>query len=279
MCTTAYIKSVFDEIKTDNTSGSGALLKKLIDRLSGYNNVTSAWTKKESEEIYGLFTVFRNDMSDFAVITHFCNFMIDCIRKKKVQDSDTFLQFVKRYSDDWKDVNDRIAENFIAKVSLKGKTVLLHSHSSAVISLFEKLREDAINIIQTESRPVYEGRLQAKRLAGQGYKVRLVTDTGFTPLFDDIDYAILGADRIYNDFFINKTGSYAIALLCREKAVPLYVLADSRKILNIDLPAGYKEKPRPAGDVWSSPPSGITPINYYFEAVPVDLTTRLITEK
>jgi translation initiation factor eIF-2B subunit delta len=121
--------------------------------------------------------------------------------------------------------------------------------------------------------------LQAKRLAGQGYKIRLVTDTGFTTLLDDIDYAILGADRIYNDFFINKAGSYAIALLCREKTVPLYVLADSRKILNIDLPAGYIEKPRPAGDVWSSPPSGITPINYYFEAVPVDLITRLITEK
>jgi translation initiation factor 2B subunit (eIF-2B alpha/beta/delta family) len=207
--------------------------------------------------------------------------MIDCILGKKVKDSTAFLKTVKRYSDDWKDVNDRIVGNFIAKVSLKGKTVLLHSHSSAIISLFEKVREDAgnINIIQTESRPVYEGRLQAKRLAGQGYKVRLVTDTGFTPLLDDIDYAILGADRIYNDFFINKTGSYAIALLCREKAVPLYVLADSRKILNIDLPAGYKEKMRPAGEVWNSPPSGITPINYYFEAVPVDLITRLITEK
>jgi len=281
MCTAAYIKSVFEEIKTDNTSGSGALLKKLIDRLSGCNNVPSAWSENESAEIYGLFTVFRDDMSDFAVITHFCNFMIDCIRKKKVKDSDTFLQFVKRYSDDWKDVNDRIAGNFIAKVNLKGKTVLLHSQSSAVISLFEKVREDAgnINIIQTESRPVYEGRLQAKRLAGPGYKVRLVTDTGFTPLFDDIDYAILGADRIYNDFFINKAGSYAIALLCREKSVPLYVLADSRKILNTNLPAGYKEEMRPAGEVWGSPPSGITPVNYYFEAVPVDLITRLISEK
>ena len=98
-------------------------------------------------------------------------------------------------------------------------------------------------------------------------------------MLDDIDYAILGADRIYNDFFINKAGSYAIALLCREKSVPLYVLADSRKILNTNLPAGYKEKMRPAREIWGTPPSGITPVNYYFEAVPVDLITRLITEK
>ncbi len=281
MCSPRDIKSIFEEIKRDNLSGSGTLLQKLTEKLGICTSSNRSYSPDEAKNILNLFNAFSEEMADFAVISHFCDHISAQIGKESLKSTQELHQVIKRYSDNWADVNKRVANNFISTVNIKNKTVLLHSQSSTVITLFERLKEktSGINIIQTESRPMYEGRQQAEKLAGMGFPVKLVTDTGFSPLITNIDIAILGADRIYNDAFINKAGSYAIALLCREHNIPLYILADSRKFIDRPSSGSHPEKEKPREEVWSAPPPGVTPVNLYFEAVPRYLVTKFSTEK
>ncbi len=280
MCQVEDLKIIFTEIKSDNYSGSGNLLGNLISDILECSDPEQGASDITVPETIQLFSTFRDEMNDFAVITHFCDRIIENLKNSPEVMPD-LKRLITEYNKKWNNVNDRIADNFINNINISGKTVLLHSQSSAIISLFKKLKERAheIDIIQTESRPVLEGRKQAEENAQMGFRVRIVTDTGFTPLLDEIDMAILGADRIYEDVFINKTGSYAIALLCREKNIPVYVLADSRKFLKSAISETQPEKPRPAGEIWNDPPQNISPVNYYFEAVPINLATVIFTEK
>ena len=281
MCSPKDIKVIFDEVKKDNLSGSGSLLQKLTEKLTACTSLKRTYSPDEAKNIQNLFNSFSEEMADFAVISHFCNHVSAQISKGSLKSTQGLHEVIKRYSEKWADINTRVANNFISTVDIKNKTVLLHSQSSAVITLFDRLKEktSGINIIQTESRPMYEGRQQAEKLAGMGFPVKLVTDTGFSPLITNIDIAILGADRIYNDAFINKAGSYAIALLCREHNIPLYILADSRKFIDRPSSGSHPEKEKPREEVWSAPPPGVTPVNLYLEPIPRSLVTKFITEK
>jgi translation initiation factor 2B subunit (eIF-2B alpha/beta/delta family) len=281
MCSTKDIKTILNTIRKDNLSGSGALLAGLLSGLSECTQKPGTYTAEELTLLPELFGQFKSDMADFAVISHFCDFILNSFKAESIQSSNDLQNIIERYRKDWQGVNSRIADVFMRNVDIKGKTVLLHSQSSTIISLFEKLKNisESVNIIQTESRPMYEGRLQAEKLAALGFNVKLVTDTGFTPLLDNIDLSILGADRIYSNVLINKTGSYAIGLLCRKKNIPVYVLADSRKFIRTDKSATETLKTKPGSEIWSNSPRGITPVNHYFEQVPLDVITKVITEK
>ena len=281
MCTSHDIKNILDDIKKDNLSGSGTLLQKLIGQIEKCAGANTAYSQNEAQNILHLFLSFCEEMSDFAVVSHFCNYVTALLRTQSVKDYYSLKFFTTEYSEKWYDVNERVADTFIQSINTSNKTILLHSQSSTVITLFDKLKTSAekIKIIQTESRPMYEGRQQAHKIASMGYSVRIVTDTGFTPLLPDIDIALLGADKIYSDKFVNKSGSYAIALLCKEHNIPLYVLADSRKFINKQFSSSHPENENPSKEVWNDPPPGVTPVNYYFEAVPVDLVNIFFTEK
>ena len=280
MCDMDEIKRVLDEVRSDNISGSGTLLQELTTGLLTLCTEEQDTPEISSQELLHLFASFRNEMNDFAVVSHFCNYIIENIEKENAE-LPNLKSVISKYIEKWRDINDRVTEAFLNSVDIRSKTVLLHSQSSTIISLFKKFKEISHEtvIIQTESRPVLEGRKQAEELAQMGFHVNIVTDTGFTPLLDKIDMAILGADRIYKDHFINKTGSYAIALLCREKNIPVYVLADSRKYLKSVYTDTKPEKLRTAGEVWNDPPESISPVNYYFETVPIKLVSEFFSEK
>ena len=126
------------------------------------------------------------------------------------------------------------------------------------------------------------GKIQAQFLAGLGYNVTLITDASVALYADMIDMILLGSDAIYKEFFVNKTGSHLIALVSQEFGIPLYVLADSRKIWNkqdlTSLSQTISEDPKPPGEIWTDPPDGINPENYYFETIPNKWVDLFITE-
>ena len=169
-------------------------------------------------------------------------------------------------------------------LDMSQKTILTHSQSSAVKEVFRLFpgNRKKIRIIQTESRPAYEGRLQAILLSKLGYEITLVTDVGFTRHLDEVNMILLGADSVYRDYFVNKAGSYALCLSGKNAGIPVYVLADSRKFWSILPPqrqeAGYIEAGKPPGEVWEDPPDGIQVENLYFERTPSAWVDGFITE-
>ncbi|NPA37177.1 MAG: hypothetical protein GXO47_10055 [Chlorobi bacterium] len=274
------ISRILNDIKSDNTSGSGDLLSVLINKLLAYSNEIRDYSSDDIQNIKVAIKEFKNKMSDFAIISHFCNYLTNNLNDYKKK-SFSFPDLINQYKTIWKYVNETAADNFINSININGKNILLHSHSSAVITLFKKLKNKNknITIVQTEGRPAYEGRLQARKLASYGYKVNIVTDIGFSPIISEIDMALFGADKIYDDYIINKTGSHAIALICRENEIPVYVIADSRKFMKTVLSGNYSQPVRDPDEIWKEPPAKVIPVNYYFEPLPVKLITGIFTEK
>ena len=273
-----------DKIKEDHYSGSAEILQQYIDLLKHQYKKGDLRSSIDKNFIIKNLEQLKKNHPTYFLVQHFVNEAILVIRTGKTEWDTNLFNFLKEYELTWKDVNKLIATQTESSFQLIHKTILLHSNSSALKSLMKFNRPDAakIRIIQTESRPQTEGRVQAKYLAELGYHVTLITDASVALYADMIDMILLGADAIYKDFFVNKTGSHLIALVSQEFGVPLYVLADSRKIWNkqdhSSLSQTISEELKPASEIWNNPPEGINPENYYFETIPNKWVDLFITE-
>ncbi|MFA8449648.1 MAG: hypothetical protein ACEPOW_03020 [Bacteroidales bacterium] len=276
------LKSILDSIKQDQLSGSIVLLQKLID---GFKDLSSAWDDIKDLNTYQIISIlseFQSDMSDFIVMNHFLNEIID--RIKRSGDIVDLGRWCSHYEYEWKDIADRMAGNFLETVELSKKNVLLHSNSGTIHSIFNQLKDKdlSINLIQTESRPNNEGVLQAEQLAAMGYPIRLTIDASTHQVMDEVDLIILGADSIYQDYFINKIGSYPIVSAARQFQVPVFVIADSRKFWTSVPATSVRKWNGPVNynpeEVYSGSVKGIEVINHYFESIPNRYVTAFITE-
>jgi methylthioribose-1-phosphate isomerase len=164
-----------------------------------------------------------------------------------------------------------------------GYSVFLHSQSASVQEFFRLLRKkmniEDLQIYQTESHPLLEGRQQALLLRDMGYRVTLLNEAAASLVIGYCDVVFLGADTVYPASFLNKIGSYPISLLAREVEASVMVLADSRKFLVSSEDRNDCIVEGPSGEIWSGAPEGIKVKNYYFETVPAELVTAFITEK
>jgi translation initiation factor 2B subunit (eIF-2B alpha/beta/delta family) len=271
------------QVFNDNQSGSVAVLQQLTRSILSFL-VSEQDNQKCREVLTNRLPVIQKSLGHFAVVNHFLKYLEEKIYTfgDLEKDMETLFDSVKNYDDFWKDANRKVAEVAFENLDCEGKTILLHSNSSVVTSFFRKLAEKGVNVrvIQTESRPVNEGRYQAQILAGLGFSVDFIVDAAMGFMIPEVDLAITGADQIHKNYLVNKIGTHALGLLCREAKVPLYVLADSRKIASKPgNPETLRRIFRPSADVWNVMNERIHPVNYYFEPADSSLFTSIITEK
>jgi translation initiation factor 2B subunit (eIF-2B alpha/beta/delta family) len=93
--------------------------------------------------------------------------------------------------------------------------------------------------------------------------------------------AILGADLILEDRFLNKSGSFPIALMFEHAGLPVYLLADERKLFQEDdistdiLRRIENESNKPLSDFGIALDKRLTIHNHYFEYTPLSLVNQL----
>lgn len=159
--------------------------------------------------------------------------------------------------------------------------ILLHCHSSSVVSLLKLAKQRGINfeVFNTETRPLYQGRKTAKELAKAGIKVNHFVDSAFGAVMPEIDYVIVGCDVINSEVsVVNKIGTYPISVVAKRENVPFYVVSsllkfDPRTRYNI----GFVEQ-RGLEEVWKKPPKGISILNPAFDVTPRSNINAFITE-
>ncbi len=273
-------ESIF-QIVNDKHSGSVAILQQLIRSIILYlidedDFEISVKTIKER------LPTIRKYLGHFMVVCHFINYLDEKIKSidKTIFSQDDLFDCVKKYNIRWKNVNKKIAENAVKLLDTNGKTILLHSNSSAITMFFKEIKnkKEDVKIIQTEARPEFEGRYQASSLADLGFQVDFIVDSAIGLFIPAIDFVIVGADKILKDVFINKIGTYPLALLCREFNKPLYVFADSRKFTQDNEDYKINELAKSPKDIWNTNHPKIKPLNFYFEAIPNNLVSAFITE-
>ena len=119
--------------------------------------------------------------------------------------------------------------------------------------------------------------MQAEYLSRLGSNIKFIHESAVAKFIDKIDFAVFGTDLIAADKFLNKTGTFLISLLFNHYNKPVYVISDSRKIVNTQklsekIKSGLlTEREKPIKELWENPPKNVKPINYYFEFTPNNL--------
>lgn len=155
----------------------------------------------------------------------------------------------------------------LAKIVPEGACLLLHSFSSMVVKALPFLKRQGCRLVVTESRPGFEGRVLAVLASQKGLSVRLITDASIFAMLKDVHMVLMGADAILSDGgAINKMGSGAIACCAHALGVPVYILAERRKIVPAEEAPPLEQGT--TSEVWDAPPPGVMVANDTFERIP-----------
>jgi methylthioribose-1-phosphate isomerase len=180
-----------------------------------------------------------------------------------------------------------------------GKTVLTHCNAGALATAgygtaLGVIRSAVsagkkIDVLADETRPFLQGaRLTAWELQHDGIPVKLITDNmaGFFLHSGRVGCVVVGADRIAaNGDVANKIGTYSVAVLAKENAVPFYVAAPI-STLDLKLASGAEIPIERRADsevthVFGVPvaPENIEVENPAFDVTPARYVTAIITER
>ncbi|MBN2015955.1 hypothetical protein JW766_03920 [Candidatus Dojkabacteria bacterium] len=172
----------------------------------------------------------------------------------------------------------------------KEDVILTHCHSSSAITIIKNVAQlktiegKSLKVVATETRPLYQGRKTAKELFEAGLDVTQIVDSACASFITEDKYlpvgaVIVGCDELLKDgSFINKVGTFAIALAAHEGVDEFYVATTLLKLGLESHPKKVGIEERESSEVWDKAPKGLKIINPAFEQVDSKYVTGYITE-
>ncbi|MCX6784834.1 MAG: hypothetical protein NTV81_02770 [Candidatus Komeilibacteria bacterium] len=185
-------------------------------------------------------------------------------------------------------VIDQKIVHFGLQLISSGSTILTHCHSGTVEKILLKAHQQKkFSVVNTETRPLFQGHITAMHLTQAGVPVTMIVDSAapsFLANLNDfqnnqikIDQVIIGADALlYDGSAINKIGSYGIALAAWANHIPVYVAAS---LLKLDADNQIVIERRSTKEIWQHPSVNLDLINPAFDVIPAKYLTGLICER
>ncbi|MEA2071646.1 MAG: hypothetical protein U9O98_10205 [Asgard group archaeon] len=277
---TKKFEKKYEEIKKDNTHGAGYLVEKTLQALKEENE-RKKLTKKEWEKLLGKFEKIHQGITALQTI-------ITKIKKETEQQKEvtkkTIKESIEKAEKEIRKKKKKTIEKTAEEIS-KQKKIMTLSASTTIYKALEKIPEkerENITIYMLESRPMFEGKTQAEKIAGLGYKTRLIADAAMGYFANEVHAMIVGADTLYTDgAIVNKIGSLPLALVAKYYEKP-YIVATTT------LKEKEKTEKKPRKEIREKPPEEILKEtkkdqlearNIYFDYIPKELITKIITEK
>jgi ribose 1,5-bisphosphate isomerase len=180
-----------------------------------------------------------------------------------------------------------VSKECIAEIGAKrirdGMVVFTHCHSSTVTHILRKAKEQGkkFEVICTETRPVFQGRITAKELLSLDIKTTFIVDSAARSFMRNVDLVIVGADAITAEGnVINKIGTGTIALLAQEARKPFYVVAELLKFDPATVCGDYAQiEERAPNEVWKNPPEKLVIRNPAFDVTKRDFIHGVVCEE
>lgn len=269
-------KNLFNEVLKNNTSGSVALLNQMKGKLRDYlNSSASPDPKIVTKDLKQA----AKELKDFAVIIHFSYHFLKHAQTNPSVNS--LLKFLDQYENQWS--LDSLIQDFNREISLKDKTVLLHSNSGTIQKVLTQYEgsKSGLRIIQTYSSPSGEGLIQGGELSAKGFDLVLIHENNVWNRAETIDFFLFGADRMEKERFMNKAGTAQLCLVAHHIEQPVYVVADPRKMVNkefydfLDIKISDELPENAPPELMSKTLPGITVRNQNFEWIPFELVTKI----
>lgn len=115
-----------------------------------------------------------------------------------------------------------------------GDVILTHCNSSTAVNVITKAHSEGkrFKVYATESRPWGQGFITVTELAKSGVDITLIIDSAVTSVMGQVTKIFVGADTITprGDLY-NKIGTAQIATVASTMGKPVYVCAETYKIL------------------------------------------------
>ncbi|MHA1215478.1 MAG: translation initiation factor eIF-2B [Candidatus Hodarchaeales archaeon] len=166
-----------------------------------------------------------------------------------------------------------------------GSVVFTHCHSSITVGIFlEAARQGKeFDVINTETRPLFQGRKTARRLIENNIRVTHIVDSAMRWAMNKFKphMIFLGADAItVEGVTLNKIGSRLCALASEEEHVPLYICTSLLKYDQATSIGRLSEiEMRNPFEIWGENiPPGIKILNPAFETIDRRNISAYITE-
>jgi translation initiation factor 2B subunit (eIF-2B alpha/beta/delta family) len=252
------ISKQLESLMADNVHGASYLCRNIIDLFS---KASIELRKSDYRKLVGLLGGWRLPMGN----------LLNVMAKIEYREGDLNTDILADLSIILADLEQALIKTIekAAAEIMKYDSVVTISNSGTVaesIRAAGKLGWKG-TLLVGESRPALEGREFAASLCkSQGdYKIIYGADNEIMSRVSTAGAVFVGADLISDSFFINKTGTAAMALLISEFR-KMFVIADLSKYYQIaieDLPI----ENHPAREIWPKHPARLEIINHYFEMV------------
>lgn len=184
-------------------------------------------------------------------------------------------------------VNLKRSKEEIANIGSKrihsSSKILTHCHSSTVSHMLKRAKREgkSFEVICTESRPVFQGRITAKEMLDAGIKTTLIVDSAVRFVMNEVDLVVVGADAITSEGnVINKIGTSVVALAASEARTPFYVVSELLKFDPLTIYGDYEKiEERSFREIWEEPPQGLMIRNPAFDVTRRDFIHGIICEE
>ena len=166
-----------------------------------------------------------------------------------------------------------------------GSRVFTHCHSSITVGIFLEASKQGkdFEVINTETRPLFQGRKTAKRLLENNIRVTHIVDSAMRWAMNVFKphMVFMGADAItVEGVALNKIGSRLCALASEEEHIPLYICTSLLKYDQATSIGRLSEiEMRAPFEIWDEDiPPGIRVLNPAFETIDRNNISAYITE-
>jgi len=200
------------------------------------------------------------------------------VRNEAKKAAEDFLGMMKRAA-------DLTIKNGRTIIKVKDDDILTHCHSWLVEQILIKAKKNKKNfkVYNTETRPLFQGRITSKKLLQAKIPTTMVADSSAGFLISHysgkdlmMDKIILGADALLPDgSVINKIGSFSIGSIAHQEKVPLYI---ATTLLKFYPKSWIKIERRSPKEIWQNAPKDLKIINFAFDCIPIKYITGIICE-
>lgn len=177
----------------------------------------------------------------------------------------------------------RVAADALRPTGRDGLHVITCSFSGTVLAcLLAMSPRDRLRVSCADGRPALEGRRLAAALAAEGIRVDVFSDAAIGEALrktrGEQRVVLVGSDAVTPAFFLNKCGTGMLAVAAERHGVPVYAVATRDKCLDERAARLLRIVDHDPAEIWNDAPGGVRVRNRYFEQVPIDGLSALITE-
>ena len=188
----------------------------------------------------------------------------------------------KEFLEDLQASYNKIAEYGSKRVH-SSQRIFTHCHSSTVTSILKRAKDEGkdFEVLCTESRPLFQGRITAGELLEYGIKTTMIVDSASRYFMKTVDFVLIGADAITSEGnVVNKIGTSMVALAAYEARIPFYVASELLKFSPQTIYGEYEKiEERERMEVWAEAPAELNIRNPAFDVTRRDYINGIICEE